>query len=71
MSDLTEAHYPHILCDGVDYRATCSCGWAGGWCNHKEQADMQWGEHGAATIKRNVNRRSFSIIGNPLAGKEN
>lgn len=71
MDNLTEAHYPKVIDDGIQFRAFCSCGWKGpSWRNHRNTAEYDWGEHGVKTIKRNFARRSFSIIGNPLAKKE-
>lgn len=68
---LMETHYPRVMCDGIQFRAVCTCGWAGHWTDNRKDAEYQWGAHGVKTIQRNVSRPSrFTIIGNPLAKKE-
>jgi hypothetical protein len=65
-------HYPRLISDGIMHRATCSCSWVGEWRQHRGDSELEWGKHGLSTMQRNANKRSFSIIGNPLAkGSEN
>lgn len=65
-------HYPRLITDGIMHRGVCSCGWSADWRVHREESEREWAHHAQRTIQRNVNRRSFSIVGNPLAKtKEN
>jgi hypothetical protein len=71
-ANLNETHFPRSIFDGLEHRIICTCGFMTPWRREKSAVELMWGEHGVKTIQKNIQRRSFRIIGNPLAqGSEN